>query len=353
MTQFLLASDIEEIVEKLGDVAQDFSGKTVLLAGGRGFLGRYFTAVFDELNRSVLKDTCRLIVLDNMITAGAAGEAVAENPHVLFLKQDISKPFELFDHVDYVVHAGGIASPHYYRAHPLETIAVAVDGQRNLLDIALANKARETFFSSSEIYGNPDPKFIPTPESYNGYVSCNGDRCMYDESKRLGETLSYVYYTKFGVHTNVIRPFNAIGPGMQEKDYRVLPNFASKVKAGKPLQVYGNGSQTRTYCYVTDAVNGFLRVIARGLPGETYNIGNPNPEISVQDLVSRIANVVDKKVECNVVTYPDSYPSDEPSRRCPDISKARAHVGYEPTVALDDGLRRFFSWTEQTYTGVQ
>lgn len=353
MTQFLLQSDVEEIVGKLGDVAQDFSGKTVLLAGGRGFLGRYFTAVFAELNRAVLNKPCELLILDNLITSGAAGSDAPDLPHVRFENHDISKPIDINEPLDYVIHAAGIASPHYYRANPLETLDVAVQGQRHMLELALRYKARETFFSSSEIYGDPDPKFIPTPETYNGYVSSQSERACYDESKRLGETLSYIYHTKSGVATSVIRPFNVYGPGMQEKDYRVLPNFASKVKVGQPLQVYGAGSQTRTFCYVTDAINGFLRVIARGVPGETYNIGNPNPEISMKDLVSRIANVVDKKVEYNVIDYPSTYPADEPNRRCPDISKARAQIGYDPTVDIDVGLKRFFDWTDTVYTGQQ
>lgn len=353
MTRFLLQSDIQEICTELGDVANDFSGKTILLAGGRGFLGRYFTAVFNELNCTKLEKPCELIVLDNLITAGAAGTDVPDVPHCRFVKADISKPVDFDEPVDYVIHAAGIASPHYYRANPLETIDVAVNGQRNLLEIAKKYKARTTFFSSSEIYGDPDPKFIPIPETYNGNVKTQGERSCYDESKRLGETLSYVYHTKYGVTTNVIRPYNVIGPGMQELDYRVLPNFASKVKAGKPLQVYGGGLQTRTFCYVTDAINGFLRVIARGVPGETYNIGNPNPEISMMELVLRIAAVVSKPIEHKIIDYPSSYPADEPNRRCPDISKATAQVGYVPKVDLNVGLKRFFDWTEETYSGIQ
>ncbi|MBN8532019.1 MAG: NAD-dependent epimerase/dehydratase family protein, partial [Alphaproteobacteria bacterium] len=201
--------------------------------------------------------------------------------------------------------------------------------------------------------GDPDPKHVPTQESYRGLVSCQGPRACYDESKRVAETLCYIYKNQFGTHTNTIRPFNVYGPGMRELDYRVLPNFGSKIKAGKPIQIYGDGRQTRTYCYVTDALVGFMRVIARGVSGEAYNIGNPTPEISVNDLVPKIEKALGKKIAHNIVDYPDSYPADEPNRRCPDIKKARVQLGYEPAVTLDEGLKRFFTWTEKTYEGIQ
>ena len=353
MNDFLLQSDVQEVVARLGDVADDFSGKRVLLAGGRGFLGRYFTAIFAELNAKRLEAPVELVVLDNLITAGDAGSSQGEQPHVRFSKHDISKPLGIDEPVDFVIHAAGIASPFYYRAYPLETLDVAINGNRNLLALALAHRARYTFFSSSEIYGDPDPKHIPTPESYRGHVASQGPRACYDESKRLGETLCYIFHTKDGVPTNIIRPFNVYGPGMQETDYRVLPNFASRIKAGRPVAVYGSGSQTRTFCYVSDAMDGFLRVIARGVPGETYNIGNPKPEIGMRDLVARIETVLARKVEHNVIEYPDSYPADEPNRRCPDIRKAQLQLKFHPEVGLDEGLRRFFSWTDRTYTGEQ
>jgi UDP-glucuronate decarboxylase len=138
---------------------------------------------------------------------------------------------------------------------------------------------------------------------------------------------------------------------MQERDYRVLPNFASEIKSGRPLKVYGSGNQTRTFCYVTDALNGFLRVIARGVPGEAYNIGNPVPEVSIVDLVGHVEQAIGRGVPHDIIEYPDSYPADEPQRRCPDIRKAQLQLNYEPSMILEEGLRRFFSWSDQTYTG--
>lgn len=352
-TELLLESDVKEIVAGLADVADDFAGKTVLLAGGRGFLGRYFMALFDELNRSRFSDPCRLIVIDNLITSGVDAGPLPESAHRRFLHHDVIRPIEIDEPLDYVVHAAGIASPFYYRAYPLETLEVAVLGNRNLLDLAVRSRARYTFFSSSEVYGDPDPRHVPTAESYRGNVATRGPRACYDESKRIGETLCYVFHTHFGVPTNVVRPFNVYGPGMQEADYRVLPNFASCIKGGRPLSVYGTGKQTRTFCYVTDALNGFLRVIARGVPGEAYNVGNPSPEISMRELVERIELVLGRSLEHRLIEYPDSYPDDEPNRRCPDIRKAQVQVGFHPNVDLDVGLGRFLAWSERTYRGVQ
>ncbi len=348
---FLLASDIEEIGTRLAPHAREFSGRTVLMTGGRGFLGRYFVAVFDWLNAHVLDEPCRQLVLDNLITAGREGSEPIDIPHGQFVNHDVIQPYDLEEPVDFILHMAGIASPFYYRAYPLETLDVATRGTRNMLKIARAQRARMVFFSSSEIYGDPDRDHVPTQEAYRGHVSCMGPRACYDESKRVGETLCYIYHTKFGTHTNTIRPFNVFGPGMQETDYRVLPNFASRIKAGELLNIYGTGNQTRTFCYITDAVVGFLLVLLKGVPGEAYNIGNPKPEISMLDLVKRIETVLGRQVPHHVIEYPDSYPADEPNRRCPDIRKARLQLGYAPEVDLDEGLRRFLTWADGVYTG--
>lgn len=352
MNEFLLDSDIQDVIAHLDGVEHDFAGKTVLLAGGCGFLGRYFIGLFDELNRSHLSAPCKVIVVDNFITSGD-GAFLPSAPHRTFIQHDVSLPLSLDEPVDYVVHAAGIASPSYYQTYPLETLDVAIHGNRNLLELALRNGARYTFLSSSEIYGDPDPRYIPTPETYRGNVATQGERACYDESKRVGETICYVFHDRYAVHTNVIRPFNVYGPGMQEADYRVLPNFASNIKARRPLSIYGHGNQTRTFCYVADALNGFIRVITRGLPGETYNIGNPEPEISMRDLAERIGDLLQNRPEYKMQDYPDSYPGDEPNRRCPDITKAQEQLGYHPRVDLDTGLRRFLEWADRNYTGKQ
>jgi len=351
MPQPLLSSDIREIADALGDKAKMFAGKTVMLTGGRGFLGRYFTEVFVVLNERVLERPVRLVVLDNLITAGPEGAEADDRPNVTFIKHDVIEPLDWNDGLDIVVHAAGIASPFYYRAYPLQTLEVATTGTRNMLALAHRHGARFVFFSSSEIYGDPDPRHVPTPESYRGNVASQGPRACYDESKRVGETLCYVFHESKGLSTNTIRPFNIFGPGMQETDYRVMPNFASLIKAGRPLHVYGTGSQTRTFCYVTDAMNGFLRVITDGVPGEVYNIGNPTPEISMLDLVKTMEKALGRKLDYRLADYPDSYPADEPQRRCPDITKARRQIGFAPQVSLEEGLRRFLSWTDKVYTG--
>ncbi len=353
MSEFLLFNDIQQIVDNLSDVAQDFSGKTVLLTGGRGFLGRYFMEIFNLLNEKILKKNVEVIVLDNLITSGKEGAEIPFFENIEFINHNVIEKFISRKKIDYIIHAAGIASPYYYRAYPLETLEVAIHGTQNMLELAEANSAKLTFFSSSEIYGDPDPDNVPTKESYRGNVSCNGPRACYDESKRVGETLCNIYHNLKGVHTNTIRPFNVFGPGMQETDYRVLPNFTSRIKGNIPLQIYGTGKQTRTFCYITDAMEGFFRVILNGVPGEAYNIGNPNPEISVIDLIKKIEILLGKKIKYNKVNYPDSYPADEPNRRCPDIKKAKIQIKYIPKIDIDEGLRRFIQWSDKVYTGIQ
>jgi UDP-glucuronate decarboxylase len=347
---FLLDSDIDEIAIGLGDLAHEFAGKRILITGVRGFLGRYFTDVFLHLNAKVLKDPCEVIGLDNLVTSGELGAEIPKDRRFAFVNHDIIKPFYPERPVDFVLHAAGIASPYYYRKWPLETLEVATTGLKNVLELAKSSQARLVFFSSSEIYGDPDPVHVPTSESYHGNVSSLGARACYDESKRLGETLVRIYHTQFGVHGTIVRPFNVYGPGMQKLDYRVLPNFAARILAKEPVNVYGTGGQTRTFCYVTDAIGGFLRVLVNGLPGEPYNIGNPDPEVSILDLVSIIQKTLPGyDAKHRVIEHPDTYPADEPQRRCPDITKARLQVGYEPKISLEDGLRRFFGWAKSTY----
>ena len=340
------------VAQRLGESARMFEGKTVLLTGANGFLGQYFLEAFVYLNKSVLKTPCDIVAADSHITNTTTNDSLGTLPY-RFLLQDVSRPFPTEEKPDYILHAAGIASPMYYRRFPLETIDVATLGTRQMLELARKSKSQGlVYFSSSEIYGDPDPAHVPTTEDYNGNVSCIGPRACYDESKRLGETLCSVYQQQFGTRVMIVRPFNVYGPGMKEADYRVLPNFANCIKAGKALNVYGTGLQTRTFCFVEDAILGFLQVLLRGRGGEAYNIGNPSPEISMRGLVELVRKVSVRPVECKFIPYPESYPAGEPMRRCPDIAKAAKDVGFAPGVNLEDGLRTFFGWTEHAYTGM-
>lgn len=356
MSAFLLDADIKEIIDHIPlDVLEALGGKHVLITGGRGFLGRYFTSVFSELNRTRLAEReVWVTAIDNFVSAGEAGrdvESLSSDPFVTFVEHDVIKPMKANRYApDFILHAAGIASPAHYRARPLEALEVATTGLKNSLELARANPGcKLLFFSSSEIYGDPTEGNVPTPETYRGNVACLGPRASYDESKRLGETLVQIYHQQYGVHGTIVRPFNVYGPGMQATDYRVLPNFAAKIVSGQPLQVYGDGNQTRTYCYVTDAIDGFLRVLVNGRAGKPYNIGNPSPEISVLGLVDKIQTVVGAPIRKEIMPHPDNYPADEPNRRCPDISKASWELGYAPRVSLEDGLDRFFGWAARAY----
>jgi UDP-glucuronate decarboxylase len=353
MNDFFIQSDISEIVNRIQNISQDLSGKTVLITGARGFLGRYFIEIFKQLNNQHLVVPVHVIALDNLITSGKYAEKIIDDSNIEFIQHDVTEKFSFNKEIHYVIHAAGIASPQYYQKYPLETLDVAINGTKNMLQLAREKNSKFTFFSSSEIYGNPDPQNIPTKEEYWGNVSSLGPRACYDESKRVGETLCYIFNQQYGVKTNIVRPFNFYGPGMQEKDYRVLPNFASRIKAKKPLKVYGRGDQTRTFCYITDALTGLLQVILRGSLNEVYNIGNPEPEVSVIHLAEIINKILDYKISYDVIDYPDNYPNNEPNRRCPDIKKVQEHLGYNPQVKLEDGLKRFFSWTDLNYVGEQ
>ena len=333
-----------EIVKNTKKFANFFSNKCILITGANGFIGKYFIDVFTEYNK-FLKKPIKLTAIDITFKKNV----YYKNKNLSVLKKDVSKKLKINKKIDIIIHAAGIASPFYYRQKPLETLDVTINGTRNLLNIAKQNKAKFIFFSSSEIYGDPDKNFVPTKETYRGNVSSMGPRACYDESKRLGETLCYIYNNYFNLHTNIIRPFNVYGPGMGQKDYRIFPNFISNIINNKSLKIYGNGNQTRTYCYITDAMEGFLRVVSLGKSGEAYNIGNDKPEVSVKDIYKLLQNITEKKIACEIVNHPKSYPDDEPQRRCPDISKARKHINYKPKIKLKNGLKTFLNWASLNY----
>lgn len=349
-----LFDDTGEIVRKLGKDAQRFSGKTILLTGGAGFLGRHITTLIRRLNEEVLKEPCTLVSVDNFITGDAAAHraGAGTDPHILHVWADVTHPLPFRKDLDFIIHAAGVASPVYYMQYPIETIESAVHGTRNLLELAKRNPKLEgfLFFSSSEIYGDPDPKSVPTPETYHGYVSSVGPRACYDESKRLGETLVTIYTERHNIPAKIVRPFNVFGPGMGHNDRRVVPMFTYQALNGREIPVHGDGHQTRTFCYITDAITGFLQVLLDGTHGHAYNIGNAENEISMRDLAELYRSVI-PNARHSLIAYPKTYPAGEPQRRCPDLSKAQKDLGYSTSVDLHEGLKRFVAWakTQEAY----
>lgn len=348
--KYYLDTDIEEIYDRNRQLLESLSGKTVVITGAAGFLGRYFLGVFAKTNDS-LAEPIRLIGIDSYITSNHPDldASIRAIPNLEWIHGDAAIASQLPEKFDYILHAAGIASPQHYRANPLLTIDVTINVTRALLEKAKNDDSRMVFFSSSEIYGDPSPENVPTNEDYRGNVSSRGPRACYDESKRLGETLCWVYQTYFGTHVSVVRPFNVYGPGMMPTDYRVLPNFAASISRGERLSVYGTGKQTRTFCYITDAITGFLKVLVEAKEPDVFNVGNPSPEINMLDLVSEISKVTGNNLLLELQDYPNTYPGDEPNRRCPDISRLETLVGFFPEVGLQEGLTRFFDWTASNY----
>lgn len=352
----IVEEDIKTIVRTLGNEVHALEGKTVLISGGSGFLGSHFLVVLSRLNKSVFKKSCKVITLDNYVT-GTRKNPLGEidDLNFTFLKGDICAPLNLKGSVDYIIHMAGIASPVYYIKYPLETIRTATVGTEHLLELARRKKSRKfLFFSSSEIYGDPASEFIPTQETYKGNVSSIGPRACYDESKRLGETLCMVYHSLYRVPVVIVRPFNVYGPGMKPDDRRVIPQFLSCAFKGLPLPIHGSGLQTRSYCYTTDALAGFFKaLLSKQSGGGVYNIGSREGETNLVDLAGIIAKLLKRKVAIAKIPYPAEYPPDEPSRRCPDITKARRELAYAPKVNLKTGLTRMITWYEEAYRAKQ
>jgi UDP-glucuronate decarboxylase len=219
-------------------------------------------------------------------------------------------------------------------------------GLRNLLDYAAVHRPEAfLYFSTSEIYGDPDAAHIPTDESYRGNVSCTGPRACYDESKRFGETLCVNFAKVRGVPVAMARPFNNYGPGLRLSDRRVLPDFFRDSLAGRDIVLHSDGLATRTFCYISDALSGYLRILLGGKPGESYNIGTEKPEIGMRDLAGLVMKLTGSGARVVYRASDDrDYLTDNPQRRCPNIGKARGELGYEPRIGLEEGLGRALAY---------
>lgn len=303
--------------------------KTCLVTGGAGFIGSHLC---DRL----VNEGYRVVCVDNLITGDRQNIKHLEgNENFEFIQTDVTEPIDY--QCDFIFHLASPASPNphsprSYMALSVETMLVNSMGTKLLLDLAKEQGARFLFASTSEVYG--DPLEHPQPETYWGHVNPNGPRSCYDESKRFGEAMTMVYQRNFGVDARIARIFNTYGPRMHPEDGRVVVNFVIQALQGKPFTVHGNGRQTRSFCYVSDMVEGLMKLMfIDNLVGEVINLGNPD-EYTVSALMEAVAKKV--KVEERVEKL--VLPEDDPVRRQPDISKAKKLLGWEPKVNLDEGL---------------
>jgi len=341
MNEDIISKDIEEIVGNFIDIIPSLEKKSILITGGRGFLGTYFLKTFVEINKQ-LKNPIKIYVLDNLITSKTDS---FQYPNVEFIESDISKKIEINKSINYIIHAASIASPPIYRKFPLKTIDVNYQGTRNLLDFARERKVEGMLFlSSSEIYG--DPKIVPTPESYWGNVSCNGPRSCYDESKRLAETVCITYFEQFKTPIKIARPFNAYGPYLKMDDGRAIPDFFKNALEKNKIIIHSDGTPTRSFCYVSDSIIGFLKILFFGESGSIYNVGN-DEEVSIKEIAEKIKNLVGG-IEIIFEESDDKhYNTDNPQKRVPDLTKIKKELEYSPRISLDEGLNRIYSWYKE------
>jgi dTDP-glucose 4,6-dehydratase len=298
---------------------------TCLVTGGAGFLGSHLC---DEL----LRRGHRVICVDNVETGSLANVAHIRGPEFRFLHTDVIEPYFVDEPVDLVFHFASPASPIDYLRLPLHTLKVGSYGTHHTLGLAKAHRARFLTASTSEVYG--DPKVHPQPESYWGHVNPIGPRGVYDEAKRYAEALTMAYHRQQGVDTAIARIFNTYGPRMRPHDGRAIPTFLRQALQDRPITVFGTGSQTRSFCFVSDLVDGIIRLAESGYH-DPVNIGNPN-EFSLLELAHAVIDVTGSRSEI----LHEALPEDDPQVRQPDISLAREILGWEPVVDLREGLRR-------------
>ncbi|MGL4502966.1 MAG: UDP-glucuronic acid decarboxylase family protein [Planktothrix sp.] len=294
----------------------------ILVTGGAGFLGSH---LIDRL----MEQGHEVICLDNFFTGRKQNILKwIGNPYFELIRHDITEPIRL--EADQIYHLACPASPVHYQYNPVKTIKTNVLGTMNMLGLAKRIKARFFLASTSEVYGDPDVH--PQTEDYRGNVNCIGIRSCYDEGKRVAETLAFDYHRQNGVDIRVVRIFNTYGPRMLENDGRVVSNLIVQALRGIPLTIYGDGSQTRSFCYVSDLVEGFIRLMNSDQTGP-INIGNPG-EYTILELAQKIQNLVNPDVEIQFKPLPE----DDPKQRQPDITRAKTYLNWEPTIPLDQGL---------------
>ncbi len=304
-----------------------------IMSGAAGFIGSHFC---DRL----IAEGHTVVAVDNFITGALRNlEHLHGNPSFSFREWDVSRPLEVEGRVDGVLHLASLASPKDYLEHPVETLEVGSAGTRNMLEIARLHQARFLVTSTSECYG--DPAVHPQVETYWGNVNPVGPRSCYDESKRYAEAITMAYHRVHKLRTNIARIFNTYGPRMQLHDGRVVPAFIDRALRGEPMTVFGNGSQTRSFCYVDDLVDGLYRL---AFSSERYpvNLGNP-AEMTILEFAERIRQITGTSAPLKF----EPLPEDDPKQRQPDIAKARRVLGWEPKVGLEAGLRETIEYFQK------
>lgn len=305
----------------------------IVVTGVAGFLGSHLTD-------TLLGRGHEVIGIDNLITGSPSNvEHIREQRSFTFLHRDVSTYIAIDGPVHGVMHFASPASPIDYLQLPIQTLKVGSLGTHNALGLAKAKGARFLLASTSEVYG--DPQVSPQPETYWGHVNPVGPRGVYDEAKRFAEAMTMAYHRAHGLDTRIVRIFNTYGSRMRPRDGRVVSNFIVQALKGEPLTVYGDGSQTRSFCYVDDQIEGIVRLFERGDENPT-NIGNPS-EFTVRDLANMVRTLTQSSSE---IVF-KSLPTDDPKQRRPDISRAKALLDWEPTVSLEDGLEKTIDYFRQ------
>jgi len=339
--QEIIEEDLGNLKNNLKEFRESIEGKTFLVTGGAGFIGSWFCDILNEFN-------AKIICVDDLSSGSKKNiEHLIGNENFKFIQADICN-FGTDEKIDYIVHMASIASPPLYQKYPIKTLDSNVIGTKEMLELAKKNNVKAFLFTStSEVYGNPESSMIPTPENYYGNVNSFGPRSMYDEGKRAAESYCFSYFKQFHIPIRIARVFNTYGPRMDFEftSYgRVLVRFIVQALSNENLTVHERGQHTRSFCYITDMIEALLKLLLKpDLDGLIVNIGN-DKEIHILDLANIIIQYSNTKSKPKLNSEPNYDLTDNPFRRCPDISRAKKLLNFYPKIQVEEGIKRTIEW---------
>lgn len=343
----MIHEDCEKIIKGVGKDIYKLQGSALLITGANGMLASFFVDTVALLNKKYFDTPCKIIaIIRSELDENSRLWHLKCDENIEFVRQDVSQPFIIENKVDYIIHAASKASPKYYLSQPIDTINSNVIALKTLLEYSIKNNIKSfMYFSSAEIYGDPDETNIPTPETYEGRVLCTDPRACYTETKRFCETMLFNYAKQYNIPAKAVRPWHVFGLGMKLNDGRVLADFIRDGLNNKNIEILSDGLSTRSFCYMTDAHIVFWKILLSDYNGEVFNVGNDSKEMTIREVAELVCSLFNNKINYSYNKNGElKYLANSPRRCCPNMEKARRLLNYSSKDDIQDWLLRMINW---------